>query len=54
MSDSNRAERCRLKVDECRELARRARDPDIRAQLLALADQWLALAKEIEKDRTRR
>jgi hypothetical protein len=53
MSDPNRAERCRLKAGECRELAKRARDPEIRAQLLVLAEQWVALAKEIEKDSTR-
>ena len=29
-----------------RELAKRARDPEIRAQLLVLAEQWLALARK--------
>jgi hypothetical protein len=53
MSDLNRAERCRLKAEECRELAKRARDPKVRAQLLVLVEQWLALAKEIEKASTR-
>ena len=53
MFQSDRAERCRLKAEECRELAKRARDPETRAQLLALVEQWLALAKDIEKAETR-
>ena len=36
MFESDRAERCRLKAEECRELAKRARDPETRDQLLAL------------------
>jgi len=53
MSEHDRAERCRLKAEECRELAKRARDPETRAQLLVLVEQWLALAKEIDKASTR-
>ncbi len=53
MSEFDGAERCRLKADECRELAKRARDPETRAQLLVLVEQWLALAKEIDKAATR-
>jgi hypothetical protein len=53
MSEYDRVERCRLKADECRQMAKRARDPETRAQLLVLVEQWLALAKEIEKATTR-
>ena len=53
MSEHDRAERCRLKADECRQMAKRARDPETKAQLLVMVEQWLALAKEIEKASTR-
>jgi hypothetical protein len=45
-ADSSRAERCLLKAEECRLMAERARDPKIKADLLDLARQWLALAAE--------
>ena len=34
-------------------MATRARDPETTAQLLILVEQWLALAKEIDKASTR-
>jgi hypothetical protein len=45
------AERCRLKAEECHQLAQRARDPQIKARLLELAEQWLVLAAEIANRR---
>jgi hypothetical protein len=42
----------RQKAYKCHQMARRAHNANIRPQLLALDDQWLALAKEIEKAST--
>jgi hypothetical protein len=46
--DQSRAEHFRKKAEECRELAKRARDPDVRAQLYKLAADWIALAERIK------
>jgi hypothetical protein len=43
-------EQCRLNAARCLELAKRARRPEMRDTLTALADTWTRLAAEHESD----
>jgi hypothetical protein len=43
------AESCRKKAAACKRAANRARDPEIRLQLLELARSWLLLAERAEQ-----
>jgi hypothetical protein len=43
-------EQCRLNAARCLKLAKRARRPDMRDTLTALADTWTRLAAEHESD----
>jgi hypothetical protein len=43
-------EQCRLNAARCLKLAKRARKPEMRESLTALADTWTRLAAEHESD----
>jgi hypothetical protein len=43
------AESCRMKAAACKRAAKRARDPEVRLQLLQLARSWLLLAERAEQ-----
>jgi hypothetical protein len=49
--ENPRAVECRRKASECLALAKKASNPNIKAEFLAMAEQWLALEKEILSER---
>jgi len=49
----SRSEEFRAHAAECRELANRIRDPEVKRQYEELARQWLELAEHAERHRHR-
>jgi hypothetical protein len=45
----SRSEEFRAYAAECRELANRIRDPEVKLQYEELAQQWLELAEHVER-----
>ena len=45
------SEQCREKAQECRDIARRARNPEHSAMLLVMADTWDQLADSAARKR---
>jgi hypothetical protein len=43
------ASHCRAKAEECEQMARTTRNPEIRSQLEKLAADWRALADQLDK-----
>ena len=46
------AQQCRLNAERCLQLANRARRPELRQNLTALAETWTKLAAQLESDET--
>jgi hypothetical protein len=47
----SRSEEYRVHAAECRELANRIRDPEVKRRYEELARQWLELAEQTERQR---
>jgi hypothetical protein len=49
----SKADEYRAKAQGCKESAASARDPEIKKQFEELAQQWWAMAQQIEQQRSR-
>ena len=48
----SKADEYRAKAQECKETAASTRDPDIKKQFQVLAQQWWAMAQQIERQQS--